>query len=246
MKNFIIYTLLSSFAIGAFAIIDTLFYLKMGLDWHTIALLSSVLNITVLISELPTGILADKVGVFKSVFIGTLLRALACFCYIAEFPYHFYIASILAGLGIAFLSGSINASIIKLKSTLTHNTSTEKLFGGIRYYKSVATLLGGAMGFYLFEIHIAYAWGLAGVFLLISLLFLIPLIKHFNFIEKHDFSLQYLKEVSFNSLKTPIFWACVLFSVSAVAPMLCWQVLFNEFDKGLLLGFLLLNTASIF
>lgn len=28
--------------------------------------------------------------------------------------------------------------------------------------------------------------------------------------------------------------------------MISWQVLFNQFDKGLLLGFLLLNTASIF
>lgn len=246
MKNFIFYTLLSSFAIGVFAIIDTLFYLKMGLDWQTIALLSSVLNITVLIAELPTGILADKVGVFKSVFIGTLLRALACFCYVIDFPYHFYVASILAGVGIAFLSGSINASIVKLKSSIKNNTSTEKLFANIRYYKSVATLLGGVVGFYLFEINIAYAWVLAGVFLLISLLFLIPLIKKFNFIEKHEFSWQYLKEVSLNSLKTPIFWACVLFSISAVAPMISWQVLFNEFDGGLLLGFLLLNTAAIF
>lgn len=167
MKNFLLYTLLSSFAIGSFAIIDTLFYLKMGLDWHHIALLSSLLNVTVLLSEMPTGILADKVGVFKSVFIGTLLRALACFCYIVEFDFHFYVASILAGIGIAFLSGSINASIIKLKSTLTHNTSTEKLFANIRYYKSLATLLGGAIGFYLFEIDIAYAWVLVGVFLLI-------------------------------------------------------------------------------
>lgn len=249
MKNFIIYTLLSSFAIGSFAIIDTLFYLKMGLDWHMIALLSSILNITVLIAELPTGILADRVGVFKSVMIGTLLRAIACFCYVVDFPYHFYVASILAGVGIAFLSGSINASIIKLKQTLkddAKNISTEKLFANIRYYKSMATLLGGVVGFYLFQIQIAYAWVLAGVFLLISSFFLVPLIKAFNFNNSNTTTtLLSFGEISWHYVKTPIFWACVLFSVSAVAPMLSWQVLFHEFDNGLLLGFLLLNTAIL-
>lgn len=248
MKNFIIYTLLSSFAIGSFAIIDTLFYLKMGLDWHMIALLSSILNITVLIAELPTGILADRVGVFKSVMIGTLLRAIACFCYVVDFSYHFYVASILAGVGIAFLSGSINASIIKLKQTLkddAKNISTEKLFANIRYYKSMATLLGGVVGFYLFQIQIAYAWVLAGVFLLISSFFLVPLIKAFNFNNSNTTTLLSFGEISWHYVKTPIFWACVLFSVSAVAPMLSWQVLFHEFDNGLLLGFLLLNTAIL-
>lgn len=245
LKNFIIYTLLSSFAIGSFAIIDTLFYLKMGLDWHAIALLASALNITVLIAELPTGILADKVGVFKSVLIGTLLRAAACFCYVMDFPHHFYIASILAGIGIAFLSGSMNAGIIKLKSTLKEHATTEKLFANIRYHKSVATLLGGMVGFYLFKIQMTYAWILAGVFLLISSFFLVPLIKAFNFNNSNTTTLLSFGEISWHYVKTPIFWACVLFSISAVAPMLSWQVLFHEFDNGLLLGFLLLNTATL-
>lgn len=244
LKNFILYTLLSSFAIGSFAIIDTLFLLNKGVDWQYIAILSSVLNVGVLLSELPTGIISDKIGVFKAICIGTLFRSLACFCYVVEFAHHLIVASILASIGIAFLSGTINSATIKLKTLA--NTNTETAFANIRYYKSIATLLGGFCGFYLFGIHNHYAWILAGIGLLLSVIFLIPLIKRFNFIEKHEFSLQYLKEVSFNSLKTPIFWACVLFSVSAVAPMISWQVLFNQFDKGLLLGFLLLNTASIF
>lgn len=244
MKNFITYILLSSFAIGSFAIIDTLFLLNKGVDWQYIAILSSVLNVGVLLSELPTGIISDKIGVFKAICIGTLFRSLACFCYVVEFAHHLIMASILASIGIAFLSGTINSATIKLKTLV--NTNTETAFANIRYYKSIATLLGGLCGFYLFGIHNHYAWILAGVGLLLSTLFLLPLIKQFNFVEKSEFSLRYLKQVSFKSLKTPIFWACVLFSVSAVAPMITWQVLFNKFDKGLLLGFLLLNTASIF
>lgn len=251
MPYFILYILLSSFAIGSFSIIDTLFLLNIGLSWQDIALLSSVLNIGILFAELPTGIIADKIGVFKAIYLGTLCRALACFCYIVKFPQHLIIASILASVGIAFLSGAINAAAISLKNyssnnNLSHIISTESLFANIRYYKSMATLLGGLCGYYLFNIHNHYVWILSGAILIISTLSIHPLIKQFNFNTQHQFSLRYLKDLSIAQLKTPIFWACVLISISAVAPMMTWQVLFHQFNHGLLLGFLLLNTATLF
>lgn len=244
MKNFIIYILISSFAIGSFAIIDTVFLLNKGLSWHDIAVLSSVLNMAVLLCELPTGIISDKIGVFKAILLGSLFRALACLCYILDFSYHFIVASILAAVGIAFLSGTVNAATIKLKDELSHK-STETAFANIRYYKSIATVIGGLCGYYAFGIHNHYAWLISCAGLLLSVFYLLPLIKQFDFKQKQEFSLSHLKTVSLAQLKTPIFWSCVIFGISAVAPMMAWQVLFNQFDKGLLLGFLLFNTASL-
>ncbi|OOS06009.1 Major Facilitator Superfamily protein [Moraxella cuniculi DSM 21768] len=250
--RFILFVCLSSVALGAFSIIDTLFYLQKGLGFQQIAFLATLLNVVVMVAEVPTGFISDKFGVFKALLIGTLLRSAAAIFYIMDFYGNFIIATILAAVGIAFLSGSLNAAAIRLKGDM----STETALSSLSFYKSVALIIGGLVGFVLFRQVIDYPWIFASVCFVLACVSIIPLViglknndknqhntDHFAQPDEQKLSPKNLPILIKNQATRPIFWACVWISVGAVTPMLVWQKLFDGFAFGLVLGFVSLQVA---
>ncbi|VEG12679.1 Major Facilitator Superfamily [Moraxella cuniculi] len=158
-------------ALGAFSIIDTLFYLQKGLGFQQIAFLATLLNVVVMICEVPTGFITDKFGVFRALLVGTLLRSLAAIFYIIDFYGNFVIATTLAAIGIAFLSGAVNAATIRLKGAI----KTEQAFSSVGFYKSLALVLGGLMGYVLFGYKIYYPWVFASICFFLACVSIMPL-----------------------------------------------------------------------
>lgn len=243
MKKFIFFIFFSSISAGAYSVIDTLFLLRRGLEFSEIALLAALLNFVVIFSEIPTGFIADKFGVYKSIIIGTLLKALATVFYITIFNGSLIIATCLAAIGVAFLSGSINAATYKLKE----DNKTDVIFSTVSFYRSTSLILGGVIGYSLFQWNTNYPWIFSGINLIVASLFVFSLSKNEtkNIEEYKDLiNLKNIPNIIKAQVRKPIFWACVVISVTAVSPLLMWQIFFDKFNFGIILGYITLQTAS--
>lgn len=81
-----------------------------GLNLLEVASLSSILIGTIFLSELPTGIIADKIGRKNSVIVALILQVLGEVVFLVGASYVYFVASsVIAGLGFAFQSGSLDA-----------------------------------------------------------------------------------------------------------------------------------------
>ncbi|MFH4354337.1 MAG: MFS transporter [Neisseriaceae bacterium] len=243
MKKFLLFILSSFIAIGSFTAIDVLFYLNKGINFQQISYLAIILNITVLLAEVPTGILGDRLGSIRALMLGSLLRAIACIMYIVDFPFHLYLAAAVSGLSLAFYTGSINAVVFYYKFQHT----VDRIFAQVNFYRCLALSLGGVIGYALFQLNPNYPWLLASIFMLLSILPLVwlkpPTQPYFtNKSQSNWHAFIYLIRDLHN--KT-YFWAAALNGLSTTAPLLTWQFFFQKFTHGVLLGFLFMQLASI-
>ena len=89
-----------------------LLLLARGLTLVQIALIESILIGTIFLMEVPTGVLADRVGRKWSIFCSTFLLMCAEFIFIFARDYQWYVlVALLAGTGYAFASGAIEALV---------------------------------------------------------------------------------------------------------------------------------------
>lgn len=90
----------------------TIYYQSRGLNFVQINSLWGIITGTIFLSEVPTGVIADKIGRKVSVIIALVLQLLGeIFFLFAQNYLHFIFISVVAGLGFAFQSGCIQALI---------------------------------------------------------------------------------------------------------------------------------------
>src|SRR3989344_3666583 len=84
----------------------TIYYLQKGLNFLQIGSLWGITTITIFLSEIPTGIMADKLGRKTSIVLAMLFQLIGEVLFLFSSNYlHFVIISIIAGIGFAFQSG---------------------------------------------------------------------------------------------------------------------------------------------
>ncbi|MBE0697759.1 MAG: MFS transporter, partial [Anaerolineaceae bacterium] len=92
--------------------IGTLYLQTRGLNLLQVSSIWSIIVGTIFLAEVPTGILADKIGRKWSVVTALFLQTLGEFWYFfAKDYFSFVLISVLAGVGYAFLSGANEALI---------------------------------------------------------------------------------------------------------------------------------------
>ena len=83
-----------------------------GLTLFQISLIESVVIGTIFVMEVPTGILADRVGRKWSIFLSTFLMMGAEFLFIFAREYSWYLViALMTGTGFAFASGAVEAMV---------------------------------------------------------------------------------------------------------------------------------------
>ncbi len=113
-------------------------------------------NITVLITEIPTGILSDKIGRRKTIILGAFAQMVAVFCYALSSESHIYLAflgSALFGLSSAFLSGNNSAILYETLQSLDKTDQLHlyngKNMGAMRQLGLfIATVIGGFLAYF--------------------------------------------------------------------------------------------------
>ncbi len=150
-----------------------LVWLEAGLAFHEMLLLQGLFVLPILILEVPSGSIADfwsRKGC-TSVFHG--LFGLAMFFYaIGDNFYVFALAEILAGVAVAFQTGSETALVYDSLLTLDDN-DVNSLFGNIISKRMTIMFLGGALG--------ALAGGFIGTISTVQMPIIIATIGHLTF-----------------------------------------------------------------
>lgn len=149
IKNVLILTLTTFFySIAFYSTVATLFLKSRGLNYLEIFLLESVISASIFIFEIPSGILADKIGRKK-----LIILSIGCYTismYITAISHSFMLfvlESAIFGLGVASISGADSALIfesLKKKGKSDYSDSAFSLISGAVTLAMVISLpIGG-------------------------------------------------------------------------------------------------------
>ncbi len=169
---------LTSFAFGAIFPVYVLYYRHFNLNLFQIALVAAVFEASILVFEIPTGLIADIYGRRISVVLSALTLLVSGLVFISfRNLYGFIIAEIIMGLGETLKSGALEAWLV---DSLKHQGKEEKVkyafSEGKRFY-STGRLLGYIGGAYLGSLNITYIWHPFVVVIFITFLFLIAFMR---------------------------------------------------------------------
>ena len=92
--------------------IATLWYQDKGLSLTQVGTLNGIVTITIFLTNIPTGAMADKIGRKLAIIIAMGLQVLGEVLFLSSQTFwSFAIVSIVAGLGFSFMSGAFEALI---------------------------------------------------------------------------------------------------------------------------------------
>jgi MFS family permease len=150
---------LTSFALGTILPVYVLYFRHYHINLFQIALLAAIFEASILVFEMPTGLVADTYGRKISVILSALFSLISGIFFIFfPFLFGFIIAEILNGLGETFRSGALEAWLV---DSLRHENREEKVkhaFAQGTKYRVIGNLLGLILGGYLASLDIALVW----------------------------------------------------------------------------------------
>ena len=130
--------------------IIVLFFQENGLSLMQVMILQSVYSITLGITEIPSGYLADSFGRRKSIIYSTIFTfcGYLIFCYFNEFNMYL-VAQIFAGIGGSLISGTDTAliydTLIEEKDEKEYNKIEGKTYAIGNFSESIAGVIGGIL-----------------------------------------------------------------------------------------------------
>ena len=148
-----------------------LFYLARGLTITQIAFIGAAFSIAKILTEVPSGILADKWGRKKTLFLSQLFLLIDMTIIIFFNNFWLYLlAGVFSGLWFSFYSGTAIAFFYDTLKGLKREKEYEKLAGKLHLFTSIAGFLAALGAGYLFEISITLPYILTVVSIILSLI----------------------------------------------------------------------------
>ncbi len=134
--------------------IITLFYFSRGLNTFQIISLEAVLIISVMFFEIPTGIIADRIGRKFCILILIGFYIIGNIWTIFAFSYiEFIMIEIIFGMAIAFGSGSIEALVYDSLKDKGIEKQMSRVWGSINSYMLIGTMVAVTIGGYMARSH---------------------------------------------------------------------------------------------
>ena len=125
-----------------------LLLLARGLTLVQISLIESIVIGTIFLMEVPTGLMADRLGRKWSIFCSTLLLMCAEFIFIFAREYEWYVVvALLTGTGFAFASGAVEAMIYdSLPDNGQRENAMKVAMGRVNSYSQMAFFIAPIVG----------------------------------------------------------------------------------------------------
>ncbi len=124
-----------------------LLLLARGLTLVQISLIESIVIGTIFLMEVPTGILADRVGRKWSIFCSTFLLMSAEFIFIFARTFEWYILiALLTGTGFAFASGAVEALVYDSLPEKGREDAMKRAMGRLGFYAQIAFVIAPIIG----------------------------------------------------------------------------------------------------
>jgi len=226
-------------AYGTILPVFVLYFRHYQIDFFQIALLAVIFEASILLFEIPTGLLADIYGRRISVILSTIVSLISGLTFVF-FPslLGFIIAEILNGLGETFRSGALEAWLV---DSLKHEGQDEQIkhaFAQGTKFKTIGNLSGLILGGYLASLSMRLVWvPFTIVFFILNLFLILKMKEEYKFerksLEKLNLRLSETIKQSVRVLKSQkLILALVLlslfseFSFETISQF--WQVHFSE------------------
>lgn len=163
-----------------------LFLLAKGLSFTEIMLLQSIASVSVVVFEVPTGAIADKIGRKFSMGLGSILWAVSLLIYVLGTNFFiFAIAEILFSLGSTLKSGADTALIYDSLKEMNREKEFPKIEGHARSLSLIAQAIGSLIAGFIYSFN-------RNLPMLVSILFMVvTFVTTLGFIEP---SLEVKKE----------------------------------------------------
>lgn len=150
----------------------TLFFLEKGLNFTQIMIISAVSAIGTVIFEVPTGMIADRIGRKYSLILNSVFWAITCLIYaVSNNFYVFLIGEIFFSIGAAFGSGADSALLYDALKLDGQEGSYQKIEGKAMSYVFYSQALGSILAGYLYKVDIRLPFIVSFVFVMISIYF---------------------------------------------------------------------------
>jgi MFS family permease len=164
-------------------VIERLFWEERGMTIQLVVYTEIIYAMTVVILEIPTGIIADKWGRKRMIILDALFGCMEfiILIYANEF-WHFAIVVILSGIGHSASSGSINALLFDSLKEFGNESQFEKILGRVNIFDYTAIIIASISGSLLsdrYNFEVNYWLSLIGmsISLIFSFLLVEPLLS---------------------------------------------------------------------
>jgi len=231
MRIFYIKVFLEHLSLGLIIPIATIWMLQKGLTLTEVGFLASLVFISQLVLEIPTGIIADKFNTKTSIVLGILLNAigLGITAYSSTF-YHFAIAAIFTGSAWACLSGAEETYMFesaKKDVSITYKQALSRM----SIFDEVSTVLGmftSSLLIVLFGMQFVFINASILMFVAFLVVFvLLPNLKstsaHHVLFQSDQTTSNYQNIKGFLKRNTPSLFLMFAFAVMYESGRLLWQ-----------------------
>lgn len=121
----------------------TIYYQQKGLSFLQMGSLWGITTISIFLSEIPTGILADKFGRKTSIIFAILFQLIGEILFLFAGNYlHFIIISVISGIGFAFQSGCIQALVYDFLKEGKREQEMKQIWGKITALGQMGFIFG--------------------------------------------------------------------------------------------------------
>lgn len=150
----------------------TLYYLEKGLTFTQIMIISAVSAIGTVIFEVPTGMLADRMGRKYSLILNSVFWAATCLVYaISNNFWIFLIGEVFFSIGAAFGSGADSALLYDALKAHNREGEYQKIEGRAMSFVFYSQAVGAVLAGYLYKLDNRLPFLFSFVFVLISIFF---------------------------------------------------------------------------
>lgn len=239
-----IFIILSAAGVASFAIVDVVYFQAIGYSLAFVGLLTAVFNFAVAFAELPFSILFDRYSNKMALQVGNALRIIAFLLFFWNLSSESLIfAQILAGIATAAMSGTSNALVVnEIQSKSSDRIAVA--FGRISYLSAGASVIGGAVGIWLFSFSPQLIWLSAIVFFVAAGVAIATFHDTRAYIASMS-NREYFRGVV-AAVRGPFALMLALSNAAAVAPAFLWQIKFDTVSVSFIfIGFLVMQGANM-
>lgn len=189
------YTLFSNLLI--LGPIMTIYFFSKGLSFTQIMFLSSISSITIVISEVPTGAIADKMGRKASMILGSILCSISLLFFIFGNSFYFFaLGEFIFAIGATFKSGSDVALIYDSLKADGMEHRFQEIEGKAKSYLLYSQAVGSIAASFLYEINKELPLIFSCIFVLISTIIAFNLVEPPIENKKGRYGEKYLTQIS--------------------------------------------------